>query len=352
MSLKGKRILALLPVFHQYSDYIVRELKDLGAEVDYFENKMFPSDWRCSIDRWRGLYKRARLGNEKNLYINKILKETNQKQYDYFLAINGFCITKDLIKGIRNNSPHVKCILYLWDSLIYWRYSNIIPLFDIAYSFDHEDCKKYSNLRYHPNFIVNDTHASTNKESSQYDVVHIGSINRFCSHRIEILSKIKSKLEEQNISHYIKIYYNDIHLRQNLRNHFSKCISILLSPNERRFQRIVKKYKNCDIFTNQIIPYSKVVELESNAKAIIDIPLEKQNGNTLRSLETIYRGKILYTTNKSILEDSFYNPQTIFIIGKDTTPNFSLINSMNGERNANISQLLLPNWLTSIFSIQ
>ena len=69
-------------------------------------------------------------------------------------------------------------------------------------------------------------------------------------------------------------------------------------------------------------PYFHFEALSSNevndvfvkSKAVIDCPLPKQNGLTMRTFETLALGKKLVTTNKNIAFYDFYTPQNIFIV--------------------------------------
>lgn len=65
------------------------------------------------------------------------------------------------------------------------------------------------------------------------------------------------------------------------------------------------------------VDYSQYLEKVSQSKAILDIVQENQWGLTLRPMESIFFEKKLITNNRQISEHDFYDPQNIFIIGKD-----------------------------------
>ena len=65
------------------------------------------------------------------------------------------------------------------------------------------------------------------------------------------------------------------------------------------------------------LSYDKYLEKLSSSVAVLDVLQEGQEGMTLRVMESIYFSKKLITTQKSIVNEDFYNSNNIFIIGKD-----------------------------------
>ena len=57
------------------------------------------------------------------------------------------------------------------------------------------------------------------------------------------------------------------------------------------------------------------------AKAILEVNQKGQVGCTLRALEALFFRKKLITTNLNIQKEDFYNPENIFIYGKDDIRN-------------------------------
>ena len=55
-----------------------------------------------------------------------------------------------------------------------------------------------------------------------------------------------------------------------------------------------------------------------NSFAIFDIEHPLQRGLTIRSIEALGAGKKLITTNKSIVEEDFYNPKNIYILDRES----------------------------------
>lgn len=73
--------------------------------------------------------------------------------------------------------------------------------------------------------------------------------------------------------------------------------------------------------TDQLIPYSEVQARIRRSRAILEVNQKGQVGCTLRALESLFFRKKLITTNVNIQNEDFYNPENIFIYGKDDIHN-------------------------------
>ena len=65
------------------------------------------------------------------------------------------------------------------------------------------------------------------------------------------------------------------------------------------------------------IPYEEVQRRISKTNAILEINQAGQIGITLRAMEALFFRKKLITNNAHIIQEDFYNPNNVFIIGKD-----------------------------------
>lgn len=340
-TLEHKRVLFLCPRFYTYTELLINCLSELGLDVTFYENKMFPSDLNCSINKISSCLHKIKNPREKKQYEEKILEECKDKKFDILFSINAFIISENLVNSIKKINPKIKTILFLWDSLSYWKYSKTLHLFDKVYSFDHYDCKRYG-LTYHPDFILGITPIIDHKY--HYKVVHIGSVSIFSSHRIPILAKLKQICQNHRISNYITIVTNiGEEWERNKIKTLYKCIT---SNKYRVLLWRYLKYKDSDIFTNIKLPLSEVNQIENSAELIVDIPPLKQQGCTIRSLEALNRGQKVLTTNTSIEEEDFYDRDMIHII-KNNQYNIDDILEMPNKR-INLNKLLLKNWCISI----
>ena len=152
VSLKDKKILLICARFFGYEHEIQLKLKELGASVDFFDQRPSNSFLAKALIRINNKF----LTKTINRYYSKIIKQTEATEYDYVVFISPEVITKDLFLQLKAAQKHAEFILYMWDS-----FSNkskniisIVPLFDFRYSFDKIDCSKPAyDLRYRPLFF-------------------------------------------------------------------------------------------------------------------------------------------------------------------------------------------------------
>ena len=58
-------------------------------------------------------------------------------------------------------------------------------------------------------------------------------------------------------------------------------------------------------------------EIVSESKVILDVNDIKQQGLTIRTLETLLAGKKIITTNADIINYDFYNPENVCVIDRE-----------------------------------
>ena len=95
MNLNGKKILFLSPHFFGYEKAIVTRLKELGAEVDFFNERPSNSVFSRGIIRVKSSLYQAKI----NKYYKNILNQIKGKNYDFLLLIKGnlFNLAKSLL---------------------------------------------------------------------------------------------------------------------------------------------------------------------------------------------------------------------------------------------------------------
>lgn len=76
--------------------------------------------------------------------------------------------------------------------------------------------------------------------------------------------------------------------------------------------------KNSNYKINSYIDYFTYLNFISRSKSILEINMSNQDGCTLRYMESLFLGKKLITNNEKILEDEYYDPNNVFVIGRDS----------------------------------
>jgi len=100
------------------------------------------------------------------------------------------------------------------------------------------------------------------------------------------------------------------------------------------------------------IPYSKVINLINESKSIVEIVQEKQEGMTLRAMESIFFKRKLITNNTAIKEKKIFCPENIFILGENNIDSLiSFINTPYKEIDENeINKYEFSSWLKRIIT--
>ena len=129
MTLKGKKILLLMPQFFSYSELLIAELEERGAIVDYVQNKIHrfdPASPQCKMKIFRQIY--YDLFDIRWKYLKKRIN--TKGEYDIFLCINGFSFDGRIVGQLRKANPDIQCLLYLWDSTKMYEWKGITEYFD------------------------------------------------------------------------------------------------------------------------------------------------------------------------------------------------------------------------------
>ena len=170
---------------------------------------------------------------------------------------------------------------------VFWDIIDKIPMqkdylnkIDVIYSFEPEDCKKY-NLKEITNFFF----AKDENKAIHYDVAYLATYDD----RMHIATMIFKYFQQHNILAKGKIFMYKPHIE------------------------IEELPPNIEII-NEIVPFSESYKYYLDSKIILDIAHSNQEGLSFRPYEAMGLRKKLITTNKSIVNYDFYNPNNIFLI--------------------------------------
>lgn len=111
--------------------------------------------------------------------------------------------------------------------------------------------------------------------------------------------------------------------------------------------QIIKDKKLKKFLTYKETDYNRVINHVKKSKCLIDLVVEKQEGLTIRVLESLMYKKKLLTNNKVIRQEKFYNKNNIFVIGDDSLENLrDFIMSPYEELSENIlAEYTMETWL-------
>lgn len=291
--LDGKRILFLAPHFFGYEKAIANRLRELGAEVDFFNERPSDSVWAKGMVRVKSRFYQHTIKR----YYEKILQQISGKKYDYFLLIKGETVLHSFLEKFREMNPVTVRIFCSYDPV--FEYSNVpelYPYFNKNFTFEPSDARKY-RLHFRPNFFLNEYKRTETHEKPKFDIAFIGSAHTDRYLVGEKISKLAQKLGLKTFFYYY-------------------------APGKTAF--ILKKIfdKNLQQFNMRKLSFKKlthpqIAEIYSNSFSVLEINKPFQLGLTMRPFETLASGKKLITTNADIKNYPFYSAENILVLDRN-----------------------------------
>ena len=283
-------ILLISPKLYSYSRLIINHLEKKNHKVFWIYDSIVLNNFEKMVGILFKKYGKIKFDK----YFRKEIKKYASENIDKIVLIFGDkYFNKNNIELLKSTFPGKKTIFYSWDSVInYPNIKNYYLDFDVAYSFDKNDCKNY-NMIFRPLFYSDETDYSFVEIKN--DIVGLMS---YSYKKKESLKKILFAIPKK-----IKI---------NLYLYMPNKLIFILNKyifHREAFNFIEKKYFK---FNSMSVKDGK--ELFASAKAILDSPLLGQNGLTIRTFEALKMKKKLITTNASIRSYDFYNEMNIFVV--------------------------------------
>lgn len=327
--IKDKKILFFAPSFFNYEIEIKNKLINLGAKVDFYDERMKPTNLEKVIIR---LKKDLLLKKIKNYY-QKIIEENKNKKYDYIFFLSPETITRELLIQLKKSQKQAKLILYMYDSIKNKKNAlEILDEFDDCFTFDKGDSKEYSNFKFLSLFYLDEyKNSSQKKKNIKYDLSFIGTIH---TDRYRIIKKIGQLLIEKKLVLKTYMYFP------------SKLMYLFMKIFNKDY-----RYSKFKEFSFSSISKEEILEILLSSRIILDIQHPNQIGLTMRTIEMIGLKKKIITTNGNIKEYDFYNPNNILIIDRENVEiDYSFFQKEYIELDEKIyEKYSLENWLNTIF---
>lgn len=329
-SIRGKKVLFFSPAFFNYENIIVKKMREMGAQADMYDVRSVVSPVsRAILKIFPNIFKRK---TEK--YYEKIIGQNRGKDYDFILFVKCDMTPISILQRMRVEYPNAKICLNLWDSV-----ENIpgiiekFKYFDTLHSFDLNDCERYPDLKFRPLFF-SDQFRKKEKQNNEYkyDISFIGTIH---SDRYAVIKKIQKIISEQGLKGYWFLYLQ------------SKFIYWFYRAIKSEFKGIKKATFSFDKMSSTDI--AKVVDA---SKIILDIQHPRQTGLTMRTIEMVGMNKKIITTNESIKNYDFYDPQNINVINrKNVELDLEFLNSSYKPISIEIyEKYSLKNWILEVLN--
>lgn len=328
MNLKGKKILFLSAHFFGYEKAITNRLRELGAEVDFYNER--PSD---------SIVSKGIIRVNKNFYFKKIksyyqtiLEETKDRNYDFFLLIKGETIPFFFLEKFKQHHSSAVRIFYSYDSVKeYPKFLKLYSHFNKNFTFEPSDAQEY-DLHFRPLFFIDDYLKIKRNPPLKYDLVFIGSAH---TDRYLIGEQIKEICQNKNLKSYFYYYAP------------GKVAFLLKKIFDQNLQKFhIKK------LSFKKLSHAEISKIYDQSRAVLDLNKPFQHGLTMRTFETLASGKKLLTTNSDIKNYPFYHHENIQILDRknlNVDANFFTSDFKSLEKDA-LEMMTLDSWIECIFN--
>lgn len=283
----------------------------VADDGDYY----FKSIVECSVVPILGKRKKISLWLCKHfpsIVINKLIKCLESERFDTIIIFDMVVrYLPELPFSIKKLCK--KMVFYSWNMIGKndTKLLNVIPVFDCAFSFSKNDCKKYGFF-YLP--LMARRISPSNKPKDKIDLLFLG----YEKNRFDTLMNLREKVFSLNYRFYIVT---------NKRHDSLEGV----------------------VFSKKKVSYHDYIEQLVNSSCILDVPNEKQDGYTLRVAEAIVYEKKIITTCNEIKKDVFFNPNMIFVINEHTTTEqIKTFLNLPRTRYTNCDAFFFQNWINII----
>jgi hypothetical protein len=301
---------------------IVIELQKRNIETHHIDASKFKYRYKSFFDRLGNTFDKLVLKKnrkhlaQENFIVHQIEKIGHQNT---ILFIRPDKISKKTHLEIKKQTD--KYLTYIYDSCRRFPIDHLLDgIFDEIFSFDLFDVQKY-NFTFIPNYIylekkemaINCTNAN---------IFIIISIDE----RFDFLNKLADYLSKHNIPF--------------------------------KFIVVGKKVpQNCNqniIHSTRTLFPEELKEDFKNSKIFLDLIRKDHNGLSFRIFEALAMQRKIITTNTSIKEYDFYNPNNILVMDENTEINISpdFLNTAYQPLNDDVYyKYTIENWVNTVFEL-
>lgn len=266
----------------------------MGHEVDFFDDRPSTSGFVKAAIR----VKKSLVHIIIARYFKKIFKIIKQKKYDKVLLISGqsLSFTDGMLRKIKNSQPQAEFVLYQWDSVANFGYIvSLQKYFDRCYSFDRMDVAANPRLQFLPLFFTRRYESIGNLPVSEYryDFMFVGTAHpKKYKYILEMSSDLKQVFKRQFIYFFFP----------------SKIVYVYRKWKNPEFKKA--KYSE---FNFKPIDGTRMTELLTQSKCVLDSAQAGQNGLTIRVFEALGAKRKIITTNADVVNYDFYREENIYV---------------------------------------
>ncbi|MGL2993904.1 hypothetical protein [Flavobacterium sp. TSSA_36] len=306
-----------------YDHYIILELKRRNIEATHIDASKYKYEYTSLLDKIGNTFTKVVLKkNKKDEALENYI--ANQMQtlgpQDAILFIRPDKISRKTHLEIKKLTSNY--IAYIYDSCRRFPIDHLITgVFDRIFSFDLNDIKQYP-FQFVSNYIYLKKRESRSNTSNENIFIVISIDERF-----EFLNKLADYLSEHTIPFQFKIFGKKAPKKRNEKLIFSKTL---------------------------FLPEDLTADFE-NSKIFLDLIRRDHNGLSFRIFEALAMQRKIITTNQSIREYDFYNPNNILILDETAALNIDpqFLNTPYEPLPETIyHKYTIENWVKTVFDLE
>lgn len=321
--LSGKQILLLYSRFFGYDVIVKNKLESFGAQVDLYDARANINSFEKAIRKIDSHF----YYRKQRRFHSRIQEDNCEKKYDYIFAND--VIDEEILRKYRYLFPSATMLLYLDDSVENMKgVEQTFKYYDHILTFDKRDADIYQ-IAFRPLFFSDDFKKDYHTHY-EFDISFIGTCH---SDRLSIINILRCKYSNYKffffcyLQSWFMFYY---HL-------FS----------DREYRKVKKSF-----FQFKSLSTSEVAEILDKSKCVLDIQHPKQNGLTMRTIETLGARRKLITTNQDIKNYDFYDEKNIHIIDRSNPiiPDAFLIGEYQQVDDSIYEKYSITAWIQEVFT--
>ncbi|MCR5580385.1 MAG: hypothetical protein K6F66_02240 [Pseudobutyrivibrio sp.] len=291
VDLKSKNILIIMPKFYSYQNEMKKDLVARGANPHFYDEEPEKTKFLI-LKNLESIFHKKNIFDKFNKQLtDKILAEMPAGGYDYMLVIRGNVLSELTIHDLKLKALKAsgKSIYYSWDSFENMRHKGEIGrMFDWRGTFDSVDAAQ-SDMDYEllPLFYSDEFNADHVEDPEDYKYDYV-SVSAFFPFRYRYFKAFKEANKDKKM-----------------------CLKLYLNPSVYRGKKLKdpKLVRNLDMDIVSFEPFTpdQIKDMVKNSRAVIDLAHEKQQGLTMRTMETLGIQRKLVTNNIYLRDYEFYN---------------------------------------------
>lgn len=278
------RVALVMNKFQGYEVSIPAAMRTAGFDAAWFDARISNGFFAKLLIRL-GVVQRIRPLNDA--HTDRLADRLAAYRPDRVLLISPETIHARDIARMRARLPQARIILYLWDSSQNRALDQAtIDAVDAAYSFDTADCDHYTDLAHVPLFHFHEIGdiGPARTAPCDYDYCFVGTGR---VRRIRVLSKVIARLKAQGATYRIYLFAPSL----------AQYILFKICAWRNRFGGTISMRK---------VPFADYLDMLNRSACVIDVEQENQKGLTIRTIDTVFAGRPLMTTNANVAAHDFY----------------------------------------------